>query len=241
LLTRRLGEYYSSRIRDRSATGRTRRVIWPARFVCGASYAAVMTEEFDNELDNNVDEMVVEETIIETPVVPIESAPEGSLAAAANAIPALGAPIVVDPYSTQTYTAPTYAPAPSATTYHGGTQYSHHYPAAHPAANVTHPGHYAPYGYPAAPYGHTQVPMDGFAIAALACGVAGLVFLAPVIGSILGIVFGIIALNRVRQTGQRGHGLAVAGIVTGAIGLLFGLTALFGLLGLAASNWYYWM
>ncbi|OBK22565.1 hypothetical protein A5634_07235 [Mycobacterium asiaticum] len=39
------------------------------------------------------------------------------------------------------------------------------------------------------------------------------------IGPILGVVFGIIALKQIKQTGQGGHGLALAGLIIGGIGL----------------------
>jgi hypothetical protein len=36
-------------------------------------------------------------------------------------------------------------------------------------------------------------------------------------GSFLGVIFGIIALNQIKKTGQEGHGLALAGVITGGI------------------------
>jgi hypothetical protein len=36
-------------------------------------------------------------------------------------------------------------------------------------------------------------------------------------GSFLGVIFGIIALNQIKKTGQGGHGLALAGVITGGI------------------------
>lgn len=40
------------------------------------------------------------------------------------------------------------------------------------------------------------------------------------VGSIVGIVLGIVSLNQIKQTNEQGHGLAVAGIVVGVITLL---------------------
>ncbi|COX18858.1 Conserved membrane protein of uncharacterised function [Mycobacterium tuberculosis] len=40
------------------------------------------------------------------------------------------------------------------------------------------------------------------------------------IGSIVGIVFGAIAINQIKQTREEGYGLAVAGIVIGIATLL---------------------
>jgi hypothetical protein len=67
--------------------------------------------------------------------------------------------------------------------------------------------------------------MDGMAIAALVAGIAGFTFV-PVLGSILGVIFGIIALNKIKQTGYRGRGMAIAGIITGAASLVLGVVAI---------------
>jgi len=40
------------------------------------------------------------------------------------------------------------------------------------------------------------------------------------IGSIVGIVLGVIALNQIKETRQGGHGLAIAGIAVGGVTLL---------------------
>jgi hypothetical protein len=37
------------------------------------------------------------------------------------------------------------------------------------------------------------------------------------IGPIVGIVLGVIAINQIKQTGQGGRGLALAGIIVGAV------------------------
>jgi hypothetical protein len=59
---------------------------------------------------------------------------------------------------------------------------------------------------------------DGFAIASLLLGVFGI----TIIGAILSINFGIMALRRIRRTGQPGRGLAIAGLALSAIWLLIG-------------------
>ena len=43
------------------------------------------------------------------------------------------------------------------------------------------------------------------------------------IGSIIGIVLGVVALNQIKQTREGGHGLAIAGIAVGAVTLLINL------------------
>jgi hypothetical protein len=81
-----------------------------------------------------------------------------------------------------------------------------------------------PYGaYPEAfapppgPDGREHRPgTNGLAIAALCCGIAGLLPVAAVVG----IVLGVVALNQLRRVVQNGRGMAVAGIVLGAVWLL---------------------
>ena len=78
-------------------------------------------------------------------------------------------------------------------------------------------------GYGSAPpppggYGYQPPPQatgtNSWAIASLVCSVFGWLC---VIGGILGIIFGFLALGQIRQTGQNGRGMAIAGIVIGAI------------------------
>jgi hypothetical protein len=50
--------------------------------------------------------------------------------------------------------------------------------------------------------------------------VASVLGLCCGIGSIVGIVLGVIAMNQVKQSGEKGHGLAIAGIAVGVVSLL---------------------
>ncbi len=93
-------------------------------------------------------------------------------------------------------------------------------------------GYGAGYGYGQAagswyPYHYTHPVWrrrtDGMAVAALVLGVASvLVGWFTLIVPLLAVVFGLVALPRIRNSADRpeGHGMAVAGIVLGAIGLL---------------------
>ena len=67
---------------------------------------------------------------------------------------------------------------------------------------------------------------DGFAVASLVLGLAGI----TIIGAVLGIVFGVMALRRIRRTGQRGRGMAIAGLAFSAIWLVL-IGAFFALRG----------
>jgi hypothetical protein len=67
---------------------------------------------------------------------------------------------------------------------------------------------------------------NGFCVASLVLGIIGLPAACAVIPSVLAIVFGIIGYNQVAKTGMEGggKGMAIAGIICGAIGLvLFGV------------------
>lgn len=52
-------------------------------------------------------------------------------------------------------------------------------------------------------------PTNGFAIAGLLCSI--------IVGSILGLIFSIIGLNKSKQMGGSGKGLAIAGIIISAL------------------------
>ncbi len=74
---------------------------------------------------------------------------------------------------------------------------------------------------PAYPSG--GVKTSGLAIAALVCGVFGLVGCCSLLPSVLGIVFGAASLAAINRGESTGRGLAISGIVLGAIGLLLGI------------------
>ncbi len=65
---------------------------------------------------------------------------------------------------------------------------------------------------------------NSLAIAALCCGIAQ-VIVGPLSG-IPAIVLGVMSMREIRQTGEQGHGMAVAGLVLGIIGLILAVLAL---------------
>ncbi|MFC7305076.1 DUF4190 domain-containing protein [Streptomyces monticola] len=93
-----------------------------------------------------------------------------------------------------------------------------------------------PYGWqqppPAYPYGPAGFPpqprTNGLAIASMVLGI--LCFLPP-----LGLILGIVALSQINKRGERGKGMAVAGITLSSIGTAFVVLAFS--LGWAASFW----
>ncbi|WP_298122901.1 DUF4190 domain-containing protein [uncultured Aurantimicrobium sp.] len=60
------------------------------------------------------------------------------------------------------------------------------------------------------------------AIVALVTGIAGLT-VVPFVSSIVAVVTGHMARKEVRRTGEQGDGLALAGLITGYIGIGLGL------------------
>jgi len=86
--------------------------------------------------------------------------------------------------------------------------------------------------YAGTPMGYAPaVPTNGFAIAALICSLVG----GCGVGSILGIVFGYIARGQIAERGERGSGMALAGIIIGWIGIAFGVLWVLILIIAAAS------
>lgn len=94
------------------------------------------------------------------------------------------------------------------------------------------PGQYPVGQYPAGPFGYPPqfyVPVmarnNPFAITALVCGlvqfVLGLAIVGNIVAAVPAIVFGSIALKQIRLRGERGRGMAIAGLVLGIAGVLY--------------------
>ncbi len=132
----------------------------------------------------------------------------------------LGSPPVPPAPVASPFAAPGPAPvaSPSGQTYSGTSAVD---ASPLPEAYASFPG--APVSFPDAPpvpSGHDQREYrpgtNGLAIAALCCGIAGLLPVAAVVG----IALGIVALNQLRRVVQGGRGLAIAGIALGSLWLL---------------------
>ena len=79
-----------------------------------------------------------------------------------------------------------------------------------------HQGQYQPAYYQAGPVPPRN---NGLAIASLVLGILWLWWL----GSILALIFGYVALGQIKQRGESGKGMAVAGIVLGWVGVASGV------------------
>lgn len=152
------------------------------------------------------------------------------------------------PYGTPPHTGhvPPYGQAPYGQAPYGQAPYGqapYGQPSGDPAAQPPY-GQYPQQPYPYAQPGYAQPGYapgpgtDGLAVGALISGIAGL-SVVPLIASVVAIVLGIMSLGRIRASGQEGRGMAIAGIVMGAIGVVFLLLAIVALLvflGVASTH-----
>lgn len=71
-----------------------------------------------------------------------------------------------------------------------------------------------------------KAPGSGFALASLILGIAAIVTCWFGIGGLFGLVgliLGIVAINKLRKTPGAGKGMAITGIILGALGLVIGI------------------
>jgi uncharacterized protein DUF4190 len=83
--------------------------------------------------------------------------------------------------------------------------------------------------YPPSPAAGT----NGMAIASLVCSLIG--WLCG-LGPILGVIFGFVALNQIKQSGQQGRGLALAGIAISIATLVIGVIVFIVLMVVGANQ-----
>jgi CBS-domain-containing membrane protein len=99
-------------------------------------------------------------------------------------------------------------------------------PPPYQAYNTAYPH---PYGNPYPPAYGNQPATNGMAIGSLVSSLVGIpaYFLClPFVGSIIGVVLGIIALNQIGKCHQKGKEMAIAGIAIGGVTLLGSLLLL---------------
>jgi hypothetical protein len=86
-----------------------------------------------------------------------------------------------------------------------------------------------PYGAPGYgtnpydPYGAPPPGTSGMAIGALVSSILGVALCFCFIPSVVGIALGIVAMNQTKRTGEKGQGMALAAVIVGAVGILFGI------------------
>lgn len=149
----------------------------------------------------------------------------------------MSTPTPHDPEQTPSYPpppAPPYAapPAYQSPQYPGAPQYP-----GTPGAAPQYPGaapQYAGYPYGAYP----TVKTNTLAILSLIGAILGFIWVLPLIGSLAGAIMGHISLNQIKRSGEKGRGMAMAGVIVGWVGLglvILGAIAFFGFFLAVAS------
>ncbi len=99
------------------------------------------------------------------------------------------------------------------------------------------PGGLPPHGYP--PYAYPQ-PVNGLAIASLVVSVVAMVGLCGYgLGGYLGVVglvLGVVARRQIRERGNGGAGLALAGVIVGSIATAIAVMATLALIAFVARG-----
>ncbi len=145
-------------------------------------------------------------------------------------------PTVSYPTPPAQYSPTQYPPTDYSPPQYPPTQYAPEYPAQYPAAQYS-PAPYSPSGYGQAAYGQVAAaPTNGLAVASLICSLVGLL---TIISAPVGAVLGHVARRQIKQTGEQGDGLALAGIIVGWVitGLsVCGCAVYLGLFGLMLGS-----
>jgi hypothetical protein len=126
------------------------------------------------------------------------------------------------------YPGPGYqAPGYQGSGYPGSGYQSSGYPGSgYPGSGYPPPG-YQPAGYPPA-----WRPTNQMAIAALVCGCAQIFFW--LLAAIPAIILGHMARRQIRQTGEAGDGMALAGLILGYAGLVLSIGGIIAIIALVA-------
>lgn len=101
-------------------------------------------------------------------------------------------------------------------------------PSLYPPAGQYPPHHQHP--YPPLPPG-----INGMAVASLVTSILGVAMCF--LPSMLGLVFGLVALNQIKTTGERGRGMAIAGAIIGGVVTALGAVWLVLVVVGAAAGW----
>lgn len=118
--------------------------------------------------------------------------------------------------------APAYGTPPQAPPYAAPGAYQ---PPAYQQPGYPQPG-YPQQAYPgagpaAAPqyYGGYGPKTNTLSILSMIGSILGFIWVLPIIGSLAGAIMGHISLNQIKQTGEKGRGMAMAGVIVGWVGL----------------------
>ena len=119
------------------------------------------------------------------------------------------------------------------------------YGATPPAYGATPPAYGAAPAYSsapgyAAPYGaYAPVKTNTLAVISMIASIVGFIWILPFIGSLAGVIMGHISLRQIAANGEKGRGMALAGVIVGYVGLalfVIGVIAFIAFFAFAASQ-----
>jgi Domain of unknown function (DUF4190)/Domain of unknown function (DUF1707) len=94
---------------------------------------------------------------------------------------------------------------------------------------LAHPGYQAVQPHPARPE-----PTNGLAVASLVCGLLQVFTLG--LTAVPAVILGHMGRNQIRRTGERGDGMATAGLVLGWLGIAFFVLLVVGVAAMATTH-----
>lgn len=83
---------------------------------------------------------------------------------------------------------------------------------------------------------------DGLAVASMVLGILSICsawFILGIIPAILAVIFGLVVLCSMRRR-QNGHGMAIAGLVTGSVGVIISVIILLLVITIGSAVWSSW-
>ena len=141
-----------------------------------------------------------------------------------------------EPEQQQEQQGPQLSSPPAGRVWDPGPEPTYETPGYQPITEAPPAGAYPP------PLGLNVVPAartNGMAIASLVCGIAGWVVF-PFVAPLLAIIFGHVARGQIRQSGEGGGGMALAGLLLGYINLALAvigvIIAIIVLIAVAAAH-----
>ncbi|MET0672845.1 MAG: DUF4190 domain-containing protein [Microbacterium pygmaeum] len=104
-----------------------------------------------------------------------------------------------------------------------------------------------PYGAPQQPYGAAPAYYGAYAgpktnvlaVVSMVASIVGFIWILPFIGSLAGVIMGHISLRQLATSGEKGRGMALAGLIVGYVGLalfVVGAIVFFSFVAYAASQ-----
>lgn len=160
---------------------------------------------------------------------PTPGQPESGQPQPDQGTPAYGTAPAAPPYGAPTPPppAPGYGTPPQAPPYAAPPAYQ---PPTYPGAPQAAPAYYGGYAGP---------KTNTLSILSLIASILGFIWVLPLVGSLAGAIMGHISLNQIKASGEKGRGMALAGVVVGWVGLgllIIGVIAIIAFVATASTT-----